>query len=193
MESKFFTCIKPFLSYIDNGTFFRQPFKWLYIVFAVLNLLFPLYILYQAISSQIFSVLPAKFIVVFIVVFLILALAAWISFQLWWDRKDKVIASTAEGDRFIVTPVFSHFIQTLGEWMGIWIAIVGSLLSLIITLVLGEEGSLFSRSMGLSFISIGYISVIMMPIYGFLIVVLSRFFAEQFRAITVIANNTTKQ
>jgi hypothetical protein len=39
---------------------------------------------------------------------------------------------------------------------------------------------------------VGFLSIILMPIYGFLIIVATRFLAEQFRALVSIANNTKK-
>lgn len=50
MNNKLFTFLDPLLGYIDNGRFFREPFRWLYVIFAVLNLLFP--ILYWQRSSR---------------------------------------------------------------------------------------------------------------------------------------------
>ncbi len=44
------TFIKPFLAAIDNGIFFRKPLSWLYVVFAVLSLLAPIYLIYNAFS-----------------------------------------------------------------------------------------------------------------------------------------------
>ena len=38
MDNKFFTFIKPYLSYIDSGQFFRQPFSWLYMVMAIITM-----------------------------------------------------------------------------------------------------------------------------------------------------------
>jgi len=38
----------------------------------------------------------------------------------------------------------------------------------------------------------GWLFTILMPIYGFLIIVTTRFLAEQFRALASIANNTRK-
>jgi hypothetical protein len=38
----------------------------------------------------------------------------------------------------------------------------------------------------------GFLFIILMPIYGFLIIVATRFLAEQFRALSSIANNTRK-
>ncbi len=50
MGNRFLTFIKPYLSVIDNGIFFRKPFSWLYILFAVISLLIPAYLIYNAFS-----------------------------------------------------------------------------------------------------------------------------------------------
>lgn len=191
MENKFFTFIKPYLSFIDNGHLYRKPFSWLYTLLAVVNLILPIYIFYQAADNGIFDA-PAKFIIVFLLVWIIIAFASWISFQLWWDRKSKVITTSSEGDEFVATPVFSHLIQTIGEWLGTWIGIVGFSVALLTTLILGDEGYYLSRQLGLGFMKTGFIFIILMPIYGFLIIVATRFLAEQFRALSSIANNTRK-
>lgn len=191
MENKFFTFIKPYLSFIDNGHLYRRPFSWLYTLLAVVNLILPIYIFYQAADNRIFDA-PAKFIIVFLLVWIIIAFASWISFQLWWDRKSKVITTFSEGDEFVATPVFSHLIQTIGEWLGTWIGIVGFSVALLTTLILGNEGDYLSRQLGLGFMKTGFLFIILMPIYGFLIIVATRFLAEQFRALSSIANNTRK-
>ena len=191
MDNKFFTFIKPYLSFIDNGHLFRKPFSWLYIILAVLNLILPIYLLYQAISNKIFDA-SAKYVVVFLLIWIIIAFVSWISFQLWWDRKSKVISTSIESDEFVATPVFSHFIQTLGEWLGTWIGIVGFSFALLSTIILGGEGNNLSSQLGIDFLGTGFLSIFLMPIYGFLIIVVARFLAEQFRAFASIANNTKK-
>lgn len=191
MKNKFFTFIDPYLSVIDTGKFFRRPFAWLYSVIALLNLIIPFYLLYVAIDNRIFKA-PGKFVFVFILVWLTIVLASWISFQIWWDRKDKVNLSSSIGDDFIATPVFSHFIQTMGEWIGTWIGLVGFVFALVATVFLGKEGYQLGRQLGLGFLNIGFLSIILMPIYGFLIIIVSRFLAESFRALVAIANNTKK-
>lgn len=192
MENKFFTLIKPALNYIDKGNFFRQPFSWLYTIIAVLSLLVPFYLLYQAIDSNIFKA-PAKFIIVFILIWFVIAFVSWLSFQLWWDRKSKVSKTTEEGEEFIATPVFSHLIQTFGECLGMWVGIVGFAFALIATIILGSEGAYLARTLGMGFLSTGAANIILMPIYGFLIIVFFRFAAEIFRALTSIANTAKKQ
>lgn len=190
MDNKFFTFIKPYLSFIDKGDFFRKPFSWLYIAFAVLNLILPFYILYTAIDNNIFDTFytPAKFIIVFILVWIVIAFASWVCFQLWWDRKNKVTETSVENSEFVATPVFAHFIQTFGEWIGTWIGIVGFFVALLATIILGSD----TAAIGVPFIQSGIAFIILMPIYGFLIVVGSRFLAEMCRALASIANNTKK-
>jgi len=191
MDNKFFTFIKPYLSYIDNGHLYRKPFSWLYSIFAILNLVLPLYVLYMAVENRIFDA-PGKFVIVFLLLLIIIAFACWISFQLWWDRKAKILGTSVEDDQFVATPIFSHLIQTMGEWLGTWIGIVGFGTALLTTIVLGDDGYYLSRQMGFSFLETGWLAIVIMPVYGFLIIVVSRFLAEQFRALASIANNTRK-
>ena len=191
MENKFFTFIKPYLSFIDNGHLYRKPFSWLYTLFAVVNLILPIYIFYQAVDNRIFNS-PAKFIIVFLLVWIIIAFASWVGFQLWWDRKSKVITTSSEGDEFVATPVFSHLIQTIGEWLGTWIGIVGFAVAVLATIILGDDANYLSYQIGIPFLETGFLFIILMPIYGFLIIVVTRFLAEQFRALSSIANNTRK-
>ena len=191
MESKFFTFVRPYLDYIDSGRFFRQPFCWLYSVLAVLNLLFPLIVLAQSCRLGVFHA-GGKVVIAFIIAFLVLALGGWISFQIWWNRKNRIMQSSKQGDDFIAIPVFSDFIQTAGEWAGTWIAVVGGLLSLLLSLILGDDMFLMNRALGFGFLDFGFMGIVLFPIYGFLIVIVARVVAEVYRALAAIANNTKK-
>lgn len=192
MKDLFFNFAKPYLEYIDKGKIYRDPFNWLYMLLGALNLVFPLYVFYLAIDNNIFDA-GAKFVITFLLIWVVLAFAGWISFQIWWDRKDNVSTISSDRDEFKATPVFSHFIQTFGEWMGTWIAIVGFGTALLATIFLGDEARMFTRATGLDFLGTGFLSIFLMPVYGFLVLVGSRFLAELFRAIAAIANNTRKQ
>jgi len=192
MENKFLTFIKPYLSYIDNGHFFRKPFSWLYTLIAIVNLLIPIYVFYQASKNEIFD-RPAKFVIVFLLLWVIVAFAGWLGFQLWWDRKSKINMSSTAGDEFIATPALSHFIQTFGEWIGTWIGLVGFGFALLTTIILGNEGYYLGESLGIPDLITGWMAVLTMPIAGFLIIVFSRFLAEQIKALSAIANNTKQR
>lgn len=189
MENKFFTFINPYLSFIDKGDLYRKPFSWLYALIAILNLIIPLYLFYMAIDNHIFDA-PAKFVIVFILLWLIIAFTSWISFQLWWDRKAKIEETSVQGDEFLATPILSHLIQTIGEWLGTWIGIVGFSVALLSTIILGDDANYLSYFIDIPFFRSGFLFIVIMPIYGFLIIVIARFLAEQFRALSSIANNT---
>ncbi len=191
MDNKFFTFIKPYLSFIDNGHLYRKPFGWLYSAIAVINLILPIYIFVEAVDNRIFDA-TGKIIVVFLLIWLIILVAGWVSFQIWWDRKSIVISILDDGNEFEAIPVVSHLIQTIGEWLGTWIGIVGFSVALLTTIILGDEGYYLSSQLGLGFMKTGFLFIILMPIYGFLIIVFARFLAEQFRALASIANNTKK-
>lgn len=185
MNGKFFTFIKPYLAYIDNGDIFKKPFNWFYLFIAILNLLIPLLLLLGIFSN---GVLDATIGDIFMVA--VVAFAGWISFQLWYDRRSKIPSFSSEGSDFPATTLFSHFIQTLGEWMGIWIGIVGFISSLAVILF---GGGSIADEFGIPLTRYGWISVFVMPLFAFFIVLFSRFLAEQIRAIVTIANNTQKK
>ena len=191
MNNVFFTFFKPYFSFIDNGYLYRKPFSWFYSLLAVLNLILPLGILFIGIDNGVLGS-GAKFVMLFLTLWAIIAFASWFGFQLWWDRRLKVTSTSVDGDDFVATPVFAHFIQTVGEWIGTWIAIVGSCTALLTTIFLDDQEFFFLNSMGLDFLRTGIVFVVLMPIYGFLIIVSSRFLAEQFKSLSVIANNTRK-
>lgn len=102
--------------------------------------------------------------------------------------------SSKQGDDFIAIPVFSDFIQTVGEWAGTWIAVVGGLLSLLLSLILGDDMFLMNRALGFGFgfLDFSFMGIVLFPIYGFLIVIVARVVAEVYRALAAIANNTKK-
>jgi len=190
---KFYTLIKPYLQHIDNGLLFRTPFSWMYAFMAIFNLLLPIYMLIEAWNNHVFEVLAAKYLAVFFLIWLLIAFVSWLGFQIWWNRKFDVLKTYHKGDEFVATPVFAHFVQTLGEWLGTWIGIVGFSVSLVATLLLGSEGKYMLQSVGLDFMETDFLFAILMPVYGFLIIVFSRFLAEQFKALTTIANNTRRE
>ena len=192
MKNKFFTFITPYLNFIDRGDIFRKPFSWLYALNAIINLLVPFIALFWAIEKNIFEYGDSKVLMTFFFIWIVIAFASWVSFQLWWDRRIKVTQTTIEGDEFLATPVFSHFVQTLGEWIGTWVGIVGTAISLSFTIFMGDIGSYYMQDLGIPFFEAGITSIILMPIYGFLIIVFGRFLAETFRALSSIYNNTKK-
>ena len=192
MNNKFFTFLNPVLAFIDNGAFFRKPFRWLYKLLAVINLIFPIAVLVVAIDSGLFR-FGGKVIITFLLLFLILCALGWFGFQIWWNRSDKVNVSTGENDDFVAIPVFSHFLQTCGEWLGMFIGVGGCCISLVVLVFLGSDAQSIGQMLNLGMLVGGsFLSVLLYPVYGFLIVVGARVLAELYRALAAIANNTRK-
>lgn len=196
-NNTFVSFIKPFLGTIDNGSFFRRVFGWIYVTIAILNILSPFYILFKAIDSGIFKA-EGKYVLLFLISWLVIAFLSWFGFQLWWNRRDKVNQSSYSGAEFVATPVLAHFIQTLGEWYGVISGVLGFLIGLLSLFFDRGYDYPYYRNSGFddSFIPIPFLNqggwhlIFLGPILGFLIVFLFRFLSETIKALSVIANNT---
>jgi hypothetical protein len=190
--NKFLTFFDPFFAYIDAGKIFRKPFSWLYGLIAIFNAIFPFIVLYWIIG--LFKHLEGQQIFGLILLWLVILAAGWFSFQLWWNRMGKVDKLTTDSDEFVVTPVYAHLLQTFGEWLGCYVAIVGALAALLTWIFIDSSvtGRLFSQMGGESLFGFGIAGILVAPIYGFLILVSFRFIAEIAKALASIANNTKK-
>ncbi len=192
MENQFTNFIKPYLSWIDSGVFFGKPFRWLYAAFAVLNLLNPVFVLITGINNRVFE-MSFKFGFAFILLWMAIAFASWVGFQVWWNRRVLLPDSPESTDEFVATPVVAHLLQTVGEWIGSWVAIVGTFFSLVISIVLGDEAYYLAGNLGLGFLGGGgFLFSFVFPVVGYLIIVFSRFLSEQVKVLAAIANNTKK-
>lgn len=193
-KGKFFTLFKPVFDYLEGSELYKAPMVWLYTIIAAINVLIPLIYLYFILfKMQIFDA-PFRIAIVVLFLWIILAFAGWISFQLWWDRRSKVLHDRPDSEEFVATHVFSHFVKTYGEWVGIWIAIVGFGLGLFATIALSPSDIReISYDLGMTFFNPGPSSMILMPLLGFIIILVSRFLSELIKALASIAVNTRKE
>jgi hypothetical protein len=183
-KNSFFTFSKPYLDFIGKGTIY----SFVYFVMAAINLILPFVAIFTTIESGIFRYGKAEFVFAIILSWLVIAFACWIGFQLWWDRRTR-IAHIASSE-FIATPIFSQILQTFGEWLGTLIGIIGAGVGLIALLFLGSDANVIFRSIGMGFMPSGAMVIIIGPIIGFFIIIVSHFFAEQLRILAALANNT---
>jgi hypothetical protein len=182
-KNPFFVFSKPYLDFIGK----EKIFGIVYFVMAAINLLLPFVIIFKAVDSGLFEY-GGKFTAAFIFSWLVIAFACWIGFQLWWDRRIKVTNIAAS--EFIVTPIFSEILQTFGEWLGTMIGIIGAGVGLITSIFLGEDANYLFSMIGMRFMSFGVLAIIIGPIVGFFIIIISRFLAEQLRLFASLVNNT---
>lgn len=193
-EGKFFTLFKPVFNYLEGRNLYKSPMVWLYGLIACINILIPIIFLYLILFRMRLFDAPFKIALLILLIWIILAFAGWISFQLWWDRKSKVLLDSPDSEEFVATHVFSHFVKTYGEWIGIWLAIVGFFLGLFATIALSSnEIYEISYELGIAFFNPGPSSMILMPLLGLIIIIFSRFLSELIKALASIAINTKKE
>jgi len=214
--SPFFTFSRLPLEFIEKAKFFKIFFTLTCVVMAVITLIRPFLILGQVISSGYFN-FGIKYICAFIFVWLAVVAACWLGFHLWLERRKK--ADEFGTSEFIVLPFFSEIIKTFGEWLGILFCVIGFVGGLFALIFLGRSSGamlsaiLFGVNFGgnserllssipvlggpvgglygmINFISNG--AVILGPLFGILVIFVSRFFAERLKVLAAIANNTKK-
>ncbi len=111
-----------------------------------------------------------------------------LNFLLWWCRLLDLKTLIKVQDKFVATPVASHFIQTLGESLGLTVCVWGSFTALIYftcNLCIGQ--------FGLNYTSLGVISIFLPIVIGFFIVFIFRIFSELLKAVIVLANNSSEK
>lgn len=193
MDNRLFAFFDSLWDYIDSGKFYRNPFSLVYIAIASLNLLFPIHVIYTIIRSGVFEYISGGKVFAFIFIFFLLIFLGLMSFHLWINRQQKIQEYFGNDNEFIVIPIVSHFIQTLGEWLGFYLGIGGCVISLVFV-IFGFNEYIIGEALGNSLLPMGtsLVTVIIYPIMGFLIVVAGRLIAELYKVLTSIANNTKK-
>lgn len=188
MKGNFLMFAAPIFNSIDSGLFFKRPFMWLYIIIAILNWLVPVYFIIRLLdNSYLFENGDSKIVIGIGLILLGSLLASWLGFQLWWHRKDKLKETSSHGDEFVATPVFAHLFQTIGEWLGIWIFVIGLVVGVVA--LFGSSDAAYALGLQ-AFSSLGFATILLAPIASFFVILLFRFLAEQFRALAAIGNNT---
>lgn len=208
-DSKFFSFILPYLNYMDNGRFFKNPIIWVYTILAVLYLVVPFSLI---IVSDVFNeYLTGKGAIALIIGWLIVAFNSWVCFQILWNRKKELRNIIQANDTYKAVPIFSHIIKTYGEVLGTTIGIVGTGASLLSILFYGMGRNIYSSSLSeiLKFAFDSPFSgtilneiigtnvanvflIFIFPIYGYLTVLFFKFISEMISVLASIANNTKK-
>jgi hypothetical protein len=183
-EKPFFSFSKPYLDFIDKS----KIYSLIYFVMAAINLVIPFIVLYRVIDTGFFKYVEAKYIFAFVLSWIVIVFACWIGFQLWWNRRGKVVEiGTSE---FSATLIFSEILQTSGEWIGTLTGIIGAGVGLIAVIFLGSDINDLFRMIGMGRLALGPAVIVVGPIIGFSIIILFRFLAEQLRLFASLVNNT---
>lgn len=187
MEKNFFNLIDPVTDYIDSGKFFRQPLQWLYYIIGVLCACAPLYLLYELIDNRFFKYAEGKEIFAVILIWIVLAAVCLGCFLLWFNRAKKLSGILTPGSKFVAVPAVANFIQTLGEFYGLFVGVFGFICCLLMALF-----DIDFYMHGLFSPSASVLSAIIMAITGYVVIIVTRYIAELVLSIADIANNTDR-
>ncbi|MBK9075746.1 MAG: energy transducer TonB [Flavobacteriales bacterium] len=187
--------------WMDTGAFFRSPLHVIHVLTGALIMAVAL----SAISSGFYWTERFKgtagqlvgsggsLLVLVVSVFSVgLALVAFVGASIVWKRRKDLRTEDVYGSDFIVPPLVAHMIRTAGEAFGVMLALLGILASLLVTLL-----SLLVRVKDMiPWLDLGELSavpitgIVLAPLVGFLIVLVTRWIAETIHVAFAIANNT---
>ena len=178
----FVVCFKPFLDYIHKGKYFEL----IYLIKAIISLTIPFVVFFIAINRGLFD-FGTRIVFFSILVWILFILSGWMGFQLWMDRRRKL--KKLETHEFIAIPIVSDMIKTIGEWMGIFIGLVGTI-GWILTLVFFGNTLRFI----ISFFGMGIWELILYtvcyPLSAIGVMISCRFLAEMINVFAKLTNNT---
>lgn len=178
---KFFSILNPMFNYVDSNKFFRQPFKWLYIIIGLLNILLPIYAIKMVSDAWEWVTGGLRFGLVLVI--LVAIALAYMGMAIWFKRCKDLNLEAKGSSRFVAIPLVANFIQTAGEWLGAMLGVGGFAIVLLLLNFGGSELRYYFHT---------YISVaglVIYPIGGYIIVLMSRFLAEGCLALASIANS----
>ncbi|MDE6289054.1 MAG: hypothetical protein K2M00_09775, partial [Muribaculaceae bacterium] len=118
-----------------------------------------------------------------LLIILIIAIATF-SVMYWFKRATQVNSNMPANSRFFAIPAVANLLRCLGEFCGIVVAGAGAYISLFTAIFASDN--YFMRDMA----TYGLLGIVVCPIIGYIIVVVSRFFSESILAIASIANDT---
>jgi len=159
--------VKPYLGFIDTNVLFKKPISCL---FAIISLLTPIYVLSQFLQFEIYKSENARIIIASILILIVFAFAGIFGALIWWHRR--IIRD--EGPKMYNN--FRRFIQTMGEWLGTFIAISVFCSILILLLFLKNEYYWLTSALPLPIPGIDLASALYGPVLGFIIIIATKIF-----------------
>ncbi|MBK7341666.1 MAG: hypothetical protein IPJ06_00330 [Saprospiraceae bacterium] len=177
---------------LESADLYKKIQSGLYALIGILHLGCPVYLLIKGAEIGMFdyqdslSELVTKEMGFGILIWLLVAVASWLNFQFWMHQYRQLGQLVNVDHDFIATPLISHLIQVLGIWLGVNLAIVGTIVSILL-LGMYEELQFPFFGSDEAFEERIVLIIFMNPVLGYSIILITRFLAEQLRGITTIA------
>jgi hypothetical protein len=183
---------KPFLKKMSEGGFFKNVFAWflrIIAAFEVLGLLLISLKMWQLLSTN-FDV--KAFIVMLLSQVLIIALV-YLIITILLSRADDIAALPLKND-YIVIPIFVLVTKMIGEILAVFYTIMGLVTAIAIWIMGSMPNIVPGTSMlcGNNGVIGGFISLVSGPLFGFVLLSIFYFIAEQLGVFVDIARNTKR-
>jgi hypothetical protein len=194
--SKMLSTINKIIAAFDNGRVIRKTVFVVFRVFGFLSIAGGIYLVYKILDIIFSHGVPAEVVLGGLLFTVIIIAAVVVIFQIWNYRSNSI--KMLEESQFVVTPIFSIFIRTIGEiyaTLGTAIAIGGTLLIWLggnisyISYLIGRfslGGTIISSS---SSFLVGLIYLVTTEVITFLVLAILYFIAEIVVALVDIAKN----
>ena len=155
----------------DTGAFFKKPLQWIYILFGIANLCYPIYLTILVKSNDDIPDVTTGMVISLIYLFVV----GIFNVYFWINRCVNLGKYVARDNNLTVIPLIAHMTKSFGEWLG-----MNTLLDAIPLMVLlkrGPAGLILLIFIGCIFLS-------------YVIILLAHFIAEEINVFAAIANNT---
>lgn len=156
----------------DTGFFFKKPLQWIYILFGIANLCYPIYQTILVKSNDDIPDVTTGMVISLIYLFFV----GIFNVYFWINRCVNLGKYVARDNNLTVIPLIAHMTKSFGEWLG-----MNTLLDAIpLMVLLGKD------------LSTGYILLIFIGciFLSYFIILLAHFIAEEINVFAAIANNT---
>ena len=183
----FHIAIAPLVRSFDNGSFFLNT------AIVIIDILVSSFLLAQPImayctfkdkdlSSATSSEKSIELIIT--IIFLIFAI---FTFGYWMKRIRNLKHLFNPNDEFVVIPMGSYLFQWIGEWLSL-LLLIGGIVGIVLSLITIGSSSFLLNLFSAYGMKGGIIAIIACP----MVVFIFRIIAEKVRALTAIANNTSR-
>ncbi len=183
----FHIAIAPLVRSFDNGSFFLNT------AVVIIDLLVSSFLLAQPIMAYyiykengLASATSAEKSIELIIAIVSLIFAIF-TFGYWMKRIRNLKQLFNPNDEFVVIPMGSYLFQWIGEWLSL-LLLIGGIIGVVLSVVTIGSDSLVFRWFSEYGMNGGIIAIIASPIVVFVF----RIIAEKVRALTAIANNTSR-
>lgn len=186
---------------IDNGKYLIIPFKWLYMLHAIIGFILPAgyaYFLYKLFDEDMFKYYMGDAtwtkLVGFVFLFVFLAfliLIAYLVYLFWADRCQKIDNEVHVGDKIVAVPLFANYFQCVGDCYGVLIGIVPPMGAMLLYLFFALTGEMYFYSDGnFAKVFLAWVAFTLgCAFIGYIVVLISHFTSERIKLYAQIAND----